>query len=1058
MSLPEDHAGHMAGGLTEFSLRRRITVLVLLLSILVVGVVATIGIPLEIFPRGYTGPYLHVWVPWPNAPTQEVLDEITFPLEEELSSVRGLSRVNSFSTVNGCSVFIQFKQGTDMNVAYREVRDRVQRARVLFPEDVDRVFIGKEDASGIPVAVIGMAIDPGLTDYYTLLKREVIQPLERIDGVAKVTVDGLEEKEFLIEVDRELAEGNGLNLYQLAQELGADNFTLASGHVRDAGRKWLLRSVATYNTIEEVENRRLTPTVRLKDVARVKYDEPEKRYSVRVNSRPAVAVVIFKEGEANTVEVSRRIQRAFEEMQQNPRLSTMYFEVLFNQGAVVIESLMNLVNGGLLGGFLAAAILFLFLRRFRLTAIITLSIPLSLLIALAVMYFAGESLNILTLLALMIAIGMLVDNSIVVAENIHRFHKEGLPRREACIRGAAEIALAITMATLTTVVVFLPVSLVEGEGRFFLARLALPISVSLLASLLVALVFVPLSVYLTLPTDGMHQRASLLRWSHERVNAVLRHVYELTFERLNTGYNHALAFFLTRRLELVLLLGLVFALTQLVAFRKVRFVEQQEADQTSFQIRVQSPPEYSLDELREYFGEIEKVLAARQEEYGFKGYFTLVFPRGGNIEAWFDKDREMKLSAKAIGEKLLKELPRKPGMKLFTGRENRAEETKGQEVFVFQLEGDEAAILDEVAERLEPLVLNVEGVLGIRESEQPAPSEMGLVIDRDRATASAVSPEMIAGLVGYALRGMALPKFNYEGREIPVRIRFEERDRTSFNTLVGFQVPTANGGTIPLSAVTQQRMLKTPKAIFRANKRTTRTITAELKPDRAKEARERLMALQQQIDLPEGVTFGTSQIQTVNEELRNMAFAAGLSIIFIYLLMGFLFESFVLPLSIILTIPLAGLGVVWAHFAAGKDLDYLGAVGAVLLIGVVVNNAIVLIDYVIRLRAEGVERREALLLAAHRRFRPIMMTALTTIIGMIPLTFQQPSDIGLSYKSFGLTLIGGMTTATALTMLVVPVFYTFFDDAREALSRVVHRVMPPRKTAALGLEPPPAAN
>jgi HAE1 family hydrophobic/amphiphilic exporter-1 len=881
MALPDDHAGHLAGGLTEFALRRRVTVLMILLSILVIGVVATVGIPLEIFPRGYTGPFMHVYVPWPNAPTQEVLDEITLPLEEELSTVRGLERINSMSSVNGGNVFIQFKQGIDMDVAYREVRDRVQRARLLFPADADRVFIFKEDASGIPVAVIGLAIDPGLTDYYTLLKREVLQPLERIDGVAKVQVDGLEEKEFLIEVDRERAEGNGLNIYQLAQDLGSDNFTLASGHVRDAGRKWLLRSVASYTSVPEVENRPLTPTARLRDIARVKYDEPDKRYSVRVNSRPAVAVVVFKEGEANAVEVSRRLDAALATMRDNPRLSGLYMEMLFNQGGVVTESLLNLVAGGLVGAGFAAGVLFLFLRRFRLTAIITLSIPLSLLIALGTMFFAGESLNILTLLALVIAIGMLVDNSIVVAENIHRLHQDGLSRREACVRGAAEIALAITLATLTTIVVFVPVSLVEGQGQFFLMRLALPISVSLLASLFVALMFVPLSVYLTLPTEGMHQRASVLRWWHERINAVLRHFYALTFERLNHGYNRLLASFLDRRLDLVLILAAVFGLTYAVAFRDLEFVQQQEADQTSFRIRVQAPPEYGFEELKEYFLAVEKVLGDRQAEYGFKGYFTLAFQRGGSIEVWFDKDRPQKLSAKAIGEKLLKEIPQRPGMKFFTGREKRGEEKEEPDVFRFQIEGDDAEVLERVAEQLEPLVLGTAGVLGIRENEAPAPSELGLVIDRNRATAGGVSPEVIAGLVGYALRGTALPKFNYEGREIPVRIRFEERDREGLTTLASFQVPTAGGDFIPLSALTESQMLKTPKGIFRSNKRTTRTLTVELMPDDAGKVRERLLALQRQLDLPEGVTFGTARVRTVNEELANMAYAAALSVVFI---------------------------------------------------------------------------------------------------------------------------------------------------------------------------------
>jgi hydrophobic/amphiphilic exporter-1 (mainly G- bacteria), HAE1 family len=1046
MEPAQDRAGRMATGLTEFSLRRRITVLVLFLAILVVGAVATIGIPLELFPRGYTGQNLMVYIPWQNAPTQEVLDKITLPMEEELSTVRGLDRIHSWSSMGFAQVTVRLKQGTDMAVAYREVRDRVQRARLLFPEDVDRVFIRKEDASGIPVAVLGLAIDPGLTDPYHLIQREVLQPLERIDGVANVRADGLEEKEIIIEVDRQRAESHGLNLYELAMGLSGDNFSMASGQVRDAQRKLLLRSVATYRSLEELENRPVTPMLRLKDIARIRYEEPEKRYSVRVNSRPAVAAVVFKEGEANTVEVSRRIRAAFERMKANPRLAAVHVEPLFNQGQVVEESLGTLVQGGLIGGFFAVLVLFLFLRRVRLTLIITLSIPLSLLIALVVMFFSGESLNILTILGLMIGIGMLIDNSIVVAENIHRLHKDGLGRRDACVRGAGEIALAITMATLTTVMVFVPVALVEGQGQFFLMRLALPISVSLLASLMVALVFIPLSVYLTLPANGQ-ARVSLWRRAHNRVNDVLRRFYEITFERLNHLYHALLAVSLRRRLDLVLVLTAVFAVTQFVAYPKVKIVEHQEEDRTGFNLSVEVANEYSFREVGEYFAEVETLLAARQQEYGLKGYFIFHRPRGGSIQGWFDDHRSTTLSAKQVGEALLKDLPQRPGIKVFYGRENQNEETRGQEVFAFHLEGDDPLVLDEVAAQLRPRLIEIPGVLGIRRGEEAAPSEMGLVVDRARASASGASPEVIAGIVGYALRGSSLPKYNEGGREIPVRLRFQESDRESLADLGAFLVPTASGGTVPLSSLTDSRVLATPRGVFRANKKVTHTLTLELHKENARQTRQQLVALQQQLDLPEGVSFGMSRGPQMNEEIRNMLFAACLSILFIYLLMGFLFESFILPLSIIFTIPLAGIGVIWIHYLTGRDVDFLGMVGAILLIGVVVNNGIVLIDYVNRLRAGGSDRTQALLRAADRRFRPIVMTALTTVIAMIPLTVSQPGNLGLSYKSFGMTLIGGMTTATLLTLLVVPVFYTFFDDARQAIYRSAQRFLGARHEA-----------
>ena len=1028
---------NFSGGLTSFSLARKITVFVMLLTILVVGLVATLNIPLELVPRGFQPQSLHVRVPWPNAPVEEVIQKITLPLEEELSTVRGLDKINSWSGMGGAGVFLSFKQGTDMSVAYREARDRLHRARALFPSDVDRTFIYKEDTSGIPVGAIGLIIDPSLTDYYDLIQKEVILPLSRIDGVAKVAPDGLEQKEILIELDRAATEANGLNIYQLAQDLGSDNFAMASGTVRDSGKKLLLRSVATYRSLDEIENRQLSQTVKLKDVARIKYEEEEKRYSVRVNSRPAVAIIIWKEGEANTVEVCDRLKAAIEEMSANPRLAGFEMELLFDQGTVIEDSLGNLRKGGLQGAAMAAVILFVFMRRVRLTSIITLSIPLSLLMALVVMFFLGETLNILSLLGLVISVGMLVDNSVVVAENIHRLHSDGLSLREACIRGAAEIALAITLATLTTVVVFVPVALVDGEAQFFMLRLAIPISFALLASLLVAMVFVPLSVYITLPKrNGGNSNGNGL---HQRLNRRMEWLYEVTLGKTCRVYGRWLGFFLKHRLDLVLLLVVLLAGSFFVAKKKIKFNPIQEEDQTSFQINVELSAEYNFQDVLDYFAQAEKVMEAKKAEHGLKGYLVVARTGWGRIEGWFDEDAEERPEAKKVGEDVLKALPEKPGVKLFYGRQDQDGDSKNKEMFTVWLEGEDALVLDDIADRIEPVFRNVEGVLGIRQANDPAPSELALIIDRDQTTARSVNPEWLAGIVGNALRGAALPKYKDAGREIPVRVRFQEKDRENLADLANFQVPTTTGEMLPISALTDWQMLNTPRGVFRRSKKVSRAINIEMKADNVEQTRGRLEAIQKTIDLPEGVTFGSIIQDSQNEELKNMQFAGSISILFIFLLMGFLFESFILPLSIILTIPLAALGVIWAHILLGKDIDMLGAIGCVLLIGVVVNNGIVLVDCINRLRLDGLARTQAILHATQVRFRPIMMTALTTIIGTIPLTLSEPSALGLSYKSFGLTLLGGMTAATLLTLLVIPIFYTFFDDARRTMMSLLAR-------------------
>lgn len=1026
---PGDRREHI---LPRFSLKRRITVLMLLATTAVIGTIASLGIPLELIPTGYDEPSLSVRANWQDTPAEELLEKVTLPLEEELSTVPGLQDVYSWATTGRTSCFLVFKLGTDMDVAYREVRDRVERARARVPAEVDRITIGKQDATAIPVYMMSVAFGEEVTDSYNLIQNEIILPLKRIDGVADVNTEGLQEKEILIELDRELVDAAGLNIYELGLELGSDNFTMASGHVLSGERKLMLRSVAKYGSVEELENRMVAPNVRLGDIGTVRYEVPEKKFRVRAMGKEALVVQVLKEGEANALEISDKVDAVVEEMKKNPRLALVDVEKFFSQGSTIRESLGIMLDSGRIGGIFAALVLFFFLRRFRMTLIITGSIPLSLLIGLVAMYFFGESLNILTLLGLMISVGLLVDNSVVVAENIFRLHKGGMSRSQAVIHGAGEISLAILMATLTTIIVFLPVSLVEGQAQFFMMRLALPITVSLAASLIVALVFVPLAVYLTLPSHGAEEKTS--RRGLMMRNALHR-VYDATFERLNHGYNKVLAYFLRSRVDLIMAIILCSVGTGLL-FEHVRKLEVsavQEEDRSGFEIGVSMPQATTLEDAEKYFLEIEAKLTEMQEDLDLEGFFYWHHSTYGEINGWFKNPRTNDTSPRDAIQAFVAEMPEKGGVKVYSGNESENEKDS-QNVQVYSLRGDDAAQLEDIADNLETVFQRVPGVVGIKRSGDVPTEELGLAVDRDRAQRLGISPEVVAGVVRNSLGGRQLPKFYRDGREIPVRVRYQEEDRESLAKLYDFQVPTNSGEAVALSAVASPERLEASKRIWRRNKQTARTITVELSDDDPSGTRRRLKNVIASLDLPEGVSFGNPRRGGgVDEDVAAMLFAIQLSIIFIYLLMGFLFESFVLPLSILATIPLAGFGVVWAHLITGYNLDPLGLVGVVILIGVVVNNGIVLVDYINRLRESGEERFEAVLLAADRRFRPIMMTALTTISGMVPLTLAGTTSIGMSYKSFGLTLIGGMTTATFLTLLVVPVFYTLFDDLRGAI-------------------------
>ena len=1019
---------------------------VLFLTIIIVGLIATNRLKLELFPKGFEGSSLSVRVPWNAAVPQEVMEKLALPLEEELSTVRGLDSISSSCTSGGAYVNLGFKQGTDMDIAYREVRDRLERAKLRFPDDVEHAYVNKLDMSGIPVCMIGVAYETD-GDLYDLVNKHIVMPLSRIDGVANIDVKGLKEKEIIIEVDKDRTEAYGLNIYQLSRQMQGDNFSLASGNVRNGGKKFLLKSSNRFQTMDELQNLPISTNVILKDIAVLKYEPEERRFKARVNGKDAMWIAVVKESEANTIEVCDQIVAEVDRIKNNPALNGFDLEIHMNQGGIVKEQLNTLFNNGGIGAFFAALVLYFFLRRTRITLIIAGAIPLCLFIAIATMYFAGESLNLLTILGLVLCVGLLVDNSVVVAENIQRHFQSGMRRSEACIKGVQEIGLAITTSTFTTVIVFLPALLVEGEMRFFMMRLALPVVVALLASLGVALVFIPLCVYLTLsqreniPTTQPRPRT-------KTIQVLLAKMYDASFGRFNRWYNQALGLFLKRRLDLAFILLALLAATSFV-FEKVGFSVQQERNMASFNLSFRFPSRFNFDERTKYFKQVEQQLNKSKDDYELDGFIIFYSAWFGELEGWFARDRKGTIPAREVAERIYKELPKIPGLRIEyqrMGEGGEKQDKKGQHYI--RLKGQDPEQLEELSNQLKPTFLNIPGVIALKQRQDETPNELALIIDRDRANSIGVNPTTLAGMVGYALRGSTLPRFNSDGRQIPVRLRYSEENRAELADLNNFRVPTEDGQFSSIGTLTRPAMLNSPRYIRRTDKSVSHTFGLELESGKEEETRKAIKSLQDSIDLPEGISFSEIKERFDIKEIFNGIFALMLAITFIYLLMAFLFESVIMPISIVLSIPLAAIGSVWIHLIAGKEMDFLGIVGCVLLVGVVVNNGIVLIDYANRLRQTGMDRTKALLLASYHRFRPIAITALTTIIGMIPLTLSKSSDMGMNYNSFGLTLIGGMISGTLLTLLVVPVFYTLLDDAQLAIQNTLASVFRPQAKPA----------
>ena len=419
--------GAQSHALVRLSLRRPVTMMMVLLSMLVLGGIALARIPLELIPSGFSPPFLRIAVEYPDATTKDVEERITRPLEDAVATTPGIDQISATSTSGSASITLVFKNDVDMDIAYRQVRDRITRVRADLPDEVDKVEIRKESAEAIPVAFYSVSWDAALADPQGVIEQALIRPLQRIEGVGLVNVWGEEKKEVHIEIDRGLAEAYGIDMVSIAQTLGTSNFTMASGTLEEDEGQYLLRSVAAWSEVAEIEEIVVGANGRkLKDIGTVTFDFPEQTRYDRYRGRPSMVLFVVKESTANTVDVSERIKAVAEQAKSDPLLQGVTVQSIFVQGDTIRYSLEQVVDSGKQGGFLALFVLIFFLRRLRLTIIISLSIPLSLFLALPFMYFSGQTVNLVSLIGLMICIGLVVDNSVVVAENIARYRRRGL--------------------------------------------------------------------------------------------------------------------------------------------------------------------------------------------------------------------------------------------------------------------------------------------------------------------------------------------------------------------------------------------------------------------------------------------------------------------------------------------------------------------------------------------------------------------------------------------------------------------------------------------------------
>lgn len=1021
--------------LPRFALNRPVTAIMVLLAMLVIGFIAYTQIKLELLPTGMNYPWMSLNTWYRETNVEQVEKELAIPLEKIVRTIHGVQNVETQVWSSGCWIGMQLRNDTDMDAAYNELRDRIDRIKPELPAEVEKIRIRKAGNDDANIMYVALLADSTVDDPYYLGDTVVRRAVERVDGVANINIWGRGYKYIHIDIDQAKVAALNINLYAVINELRSDNFSMASGHVQMGRNKVYLRSVARFETYEDIRNLPIKGTnVRLKDIAEVRYDSPKWSWYNRTDGKQSIGMTIQKESQANTIEVCNGIRATLDEILKQPALKGMKAEVIFSQGHYITESIDNLTDSALWGGLFAMLILFYFLRRVRMTLIITLAIPLSLLVTITVIHFMGWTLNIITMMGLMLCVGMVIDNSIVIIENIFRLRNEGVPAKEAALYGASEVGLAVTTATMTTVVVFLPLILMaEDVGfSFFMQRIGIPVIVALITSLGVALIFIPLATARFSKARPVKD-SRLIVWTQRQ-------------------YERVLGWTLEHRMDAFLIMFLI-GISFIYPMNNVKKTDQMRGNINELNLIFDLPQNYSMERAREYFSLVEDSINAYREKYNIRmvsvrhrknrGYVEIFLHHNTQNEWWrttyFGIRKLIGIPVAVpptrdeVKADVVKHIPKRAGVECRTDWRRNVDESSVS----VRLYGLDTRTLLDLSTEVERRLRTIPDLLDVDTQWEHGNEEIYVRVNREQAQKYGIGIQEISGTISYALRGIELTEFQTEEKEINIRVQVREEDRQTLEQLKGFRLNRADGTEIPLAAIASFEMHKSPGNIYRYNGKTQITISASAAKDNADKLFKKVDQVMAGFEMPRGYSWSKGfRYERMGESEESQEFAMYLAIMFVFLLMGVLFESFIIPLSIILCIPLSFVGVYWTLYLTGTPFDVMAGIGLIILIGIVVNNAIVLIDLVTQLRLKGIDRKTAILQAGKHRFRPIVMTAFTTICGLIPMFLGSAKMIGISYSPLGRTMAGGLFSSTFLTLIVIPLMYTFFDDLRLFARRV----------------------
>ncbi|RLK53510.1 HAE1 family hydrophobic/amphiphilic exporter-1 [Stenotrophomonas rhizophila] len=1012
--------------IAEFSIRRPITTIMCFVSLAVVGLIASFRLPLEALPD-ISAPFLFVQVPYTGSTPEEVERNIIRPTEEALATMTGIKRMRSSATSEGASIFIEFTDwDRDIAIAASDARERIDAIRSDLPDDLQRYNVFKWSSSDDPVLKVRLASATDLTGAYDMLDREFKRRIERIPGVARVNISGAPPNEVEIAISPDRLTAHNLSINELSDRLRTLNFSISAGQIDDNGQRVRIQPVGEITDLQELRDLVIdNKGLRLGDIAEIRLKPTRMNYGRRLDGNPAVGLDIYKERSANLVEVSRAALAEVEAIRTQPSMRDVQIKVIDNQGKMVTSSLLELAEAGAVGLLLSITVLFFFLRHWPSTLMVTLAIPICFVITLGFMYFAGVTLNILTMMGLLLAVGMLVDNAVVVVESIYQ-ERERMPDqpRLASIIGTRNVAIALSAGTLCHCIVFVPNLFGETNNiSIFMSQIAITISVSLLASWLVAVSLIPmLSARMQTP-KLVHSDSGVIARLQRRYATLLQWTLE------HRGWS-------VFGIAMVILISLVpMKLTKIDMFGG-------EGGHEVF-IGYNWKGAYTFGQMSEEVARVERYLDDnRQALHITQVYSWYSEQEGSSTIVTFDTAHAKNMPA--VQEALRKGLPRSARADYVVGNSGEGNGGSGNNQVQVQLVGDSTKMLQEIGEEVVPLLAQRKELRDVRIDNGEKGTELSIHVDRERAAAFGFNAEQVASFVGLALRGAPLREFRRGDSEVPVWVRFAGAEQSSPEDLASYTVRTGDGRSVPLLSLVDVAIKPSATQIGRTNRQTTLTIKANLAekvtvPDGRKAMEETLKPM----SFPAGYTFSFDggDYGDDDQAMSQMMFNLVIALVMIYVVMAAVFESLLFPAAIMSGVLFSIFGVFWLFWITGTSFGIMSFIGILVLMGVVVNNGIVMIEHINNLRRRGMGRTQALVEGSRERLRPIMMTMGTAILAMIPISMTDTQLLGNGppYYPMARAIAGGLAFSTVVSLLFLPTIYAMLDDMSTAVSRIILR-------------------